>query len=301
MRGIPLNRPESFGNRETLTAEEFHARANTEVGAGTVAVPFLQHDSGTRTFGYTSLVVDPPNGRTPKLTPHGEALAKTRVAGTFGAGPFNSIDDFSTYDRCISRGVVGSILPVIYGNGVRITQSPTSVAISYEMIHDTRVIPLVAAAPPDAGVRQWLGVPHGHWEGDTLVVVTTNFTDRTGVGGNGGGPPNSEQMTLRETYRRVDPEMIEYRATIDDPGAFTAPFTYRMMITSRPGYETYEYSCHEGNGAVRNSLSGERAYERQVADAVARGLPIPERATEHNQIRNGPAEGARIFDINAGE
>jgi hypothetical protein len=95
--------------------------------------------------------------------------------------------------------------------------------------------------------------------------------------------------------------MIEYAATIDDPGAYTAPWTIRLMVTTTPGYEVLEYSCHEGNGAVGHSLSGERAYERQVAEAKAKGLPIPERAVEHNQIRNGPAEGAEIFDINAGE
>jgi hypothetical protein len=96
--------------------------------------------------------------------------------------------------------------------------------------------------------------------------------------------------------------MIEYVATVDDPGAFTAPWTMRVMITSRPGYEVLEYSCHEGNGAVAHALSGERAYEVQVAEAKAKGLPIPERAIEHEQIRNGvPAEGQRVFDINAGE
>jgi hypothetical protein len=96
--------------------------------------------------------------------------------------------------------------------------------------------------------------------------------------------------------------MIEYVARIEDPGAYTAPWTMRVMITSRPGYEVLEYSCHEGNGAVPHSLSGERMYERQVADALAKGLPPPARATQHEQIRNGvPAEGQRVFDINAGE
>jgi hypothetical protein len=96
--------------------------------------------------------------------------------------------------------------------------------------------------------------------------------------------------------------MIEYRATVNDPGAYTAPWTIRLMFTSRPGYDVYEYSCHEGNGAVAHALSGERAYERQVADAKAKGLPPPERAVDHEQIRNGvPAEGQRVFNINAGE
>jgi len=304
LRGVPMNRPEKIGDRETLTQEEFFERARSDettrdfdVNVGT----FLQHESGIRTFGYSSLVVDPPNGKMPKLTPHGEALAATRVRGTFGPGPFDKLEDFSLYDRCITRGVLGSLLPVIYGNGLRIAQNPSSVAISYEMIHDTRVIPLDSRAPIDPSVRQYMGVARGHWEGDTLVVETTNFTDKTSLGVNGGGPPNSDKLKLTERFTRVDPQMIEYRATVDDPGAYTAPFTMRLMITSRPGYEMYEYSCHEGNGAVSHALSGERAYERQVAEAKARGLPIPARAVEHDQIRNGPTEGVRIFNVNAGE
>jgi len=285
LRGVPMNRPPEQAGRESLTPEEFHAR----------------DEYGIRTFGYTSLVVDPPNGRMPALTPEGEALAASRTRGTFGAGPFDGFDDFSLYDRCITRGVLGSLLPVIYGNGLRITQNPSAVAISYEMIHDTRVVPLDGRASLDSGIPQLMGSARGHFEGDTLVVETTNFTNRTSLGVNGNGPPNSEKLKLTERFRRVDPEMIEYHATVDDPGAYTAPFTIRLMITSRPGYEVLEYSCHEGNGAVRNALSGERAYERQVAEAVAKGLPVPARAVEHEEIRNGSFEGRKVFNINAGE
>jgi hypothetical protein len=305
LRGVPMNRPEKLGTRESLTHDEFLERARTDEGGRDFAVnvgTFLRHEFGVRSFGYSSLVVEPPSGQMPKLTPHGEALAATRVRGTFGPGPFDKLDDFSLYDRCITRGVLGSLLPVIYGNGLRIAQNPESVAISYEMIHDTRIIPLDSRPHLDSGVRQWMGNARGRFEGDTLVVETTNFTDRTSLGVNGGGPPNSEQLKLTERFRRVDPEMIEYRATVDDPGAYTAPWTIRLMITSRPGYEMYEYSCHEGNGAVSHALSGERAYERQVAEAKAKGLPTPKRAVEHEQIRNGvPTEGQRVFNINAGE
>ena len=305
LRGVPMSRPAKFGTREILTHDEFVERARNDESVADFDVKvgtFLQHESGIRSFGYTSLVVDPPNGQLPKLTPHGDALAATRVRGTFGPGPFDGLEDFSLYDRCITRGVLGSLLPVIYGNGLRITQNPGSVAITYEMIHDTRVIPLDGRAHIDAGVRQYLGNARGHFEGDTLVVETTNFTDKTSLGVNGGGPPNSVELKLVERFTRVDRQMIEYRATVDDPGAYTAPWTIRLMITSRPGYEVYEYSCHEGNGAVAHALSGERAYERQVADAKARGLPVPPRATEHDQIRNGvPDKGQRVFNINAGE
>ena len=303
-RGVPMSRPREQGERTSLTTEEFATRAEDiesgrdfSVNVGT----FLRHEYGIRTFGYTSMIVDPPNGQMPALTERGQALASARTRGTFGAGPFDDFDDFSLYDRCITRGVLGSLLPVIYGNGVRIAQNPESVAISYEMIHDTRVIPLDGRPALDGGIRQYMGSARGRFEGDTLVIETTNFTDKTSVGTNGGGPPNSEQLKLTERLTRVDPAMIEYVATIDDPGAYTAPWTIRLMITSRPGYEVHEYSCHEGNGAVGHSLSGERAYERQVAEAKAKGLPIPERAVNHEQIRNGPAEGVEIFDINAGE
>jgi len=304
LRGVPMNRPAAQAGRESLTPEEFHQRATNDdsgrdftVNVGT----FLRHEFGIRTFGYTSMIVAPPNGQMPALTPAGEALAATRTRGTFGAGPFDGFDDFSLYDRCVTRGVLGSLLPVIYGNGMRIAQNPTSVAISYEMIHDTRIIPLDGRPALDNGIRQYMGSARGRFEGDTLVVETGNFTNKTSIGVNGGGPPNSEQLKLTERFTRVDPAMIEYVVTVDDPGAYTAPFTLRLMITSRPGYEVLEYSCHEGNGAVSHALSGERAYEQQVAEARAKGLPIPARAIEHEQIRNGPAEGVRVFDVNAGE
>jgi hypothetical protein len=304
LRSVPMNRPPALGARETLTPEEFGERARNDESGRDFAVnvgTFLRHEFGLRTFGYSSLIVDPPSGQMPKLTPAGDALAKQRNRGTFGPGPFDSFADFTLYDRCITRGVLGSLLPVIYGNGLRITQNPGFVAISYEMIHDTRIIPLDGRAQVDDAVRQYMGVARGRFEGDTLVVESTNFTDKTSLGVNGGGPPNSEQLKLTERFTRVDEQMIEYRATVNDPGAYEAPWTIRLMITSRPDYEMYEYSCHEGNGAVAHSLSGERVYEQQVAEARAKGLPPPARAVNHEQIRNGPAEGVTPFNINAGE
>ena len=234
------------------------------------------------------------------MTPAGRARAANRDRGTFGPGPFNAFEDFTLYDRCITRGVLGSTLPVIYGNGMRIIQNAESVAISYEMIHDTRIIPLDRRPHLDESIRQWMGNSRGHWEGDTLVVETRNFTDQTSIGGNGNGTRHSEALTLTERLTRVDPDMIEYIATVNDPVTYTAPFTFRLMITTQPNYETFEYSCHEGNGAVGHSLSGERAFEKEVADAVARGETPPERA-QGQGVYGRPAEGAQVFDINAGE
>jgi len=303
MRGIPTSRPEEFGTRDSLNEEEFRGRASQAEAGMDRAVnteTFLRNEWGIRTFGYSSLVIDPPDGRIPEMTEAGKARASNRDRGTFGPGPFNEFEDFTLYDRCITRGVLGSALPVIYGNGLRITQSPDYFAISYEMIHDTRIIPLDGRPHLDDNIDQYMGNGRGHWEGDTLVVESTNFTDKTSVGSNGNGTRHSDQFRLTERFSRVDPDMIEYIATVNDAVTYTKPFTIRMMITTQPDYQTYEYSCHEGNGAVGHSLSGERAYERQVAEAQAAGDPVPPRIGAGNIYRS-PEEGAEIFNINAGE
>jgi hypothetical protein len=301
MRGVPLNRPDDYGLRQALTAEEFERRASQAEAGVDRAVnteTFLRNEWGIRSFGYSSLVVDPPDGRVPAMSEAGRARAGGRDRGTFGPGPFNSFDDFTLYDRCITRGVLGSSLPVIYGNGLRITQNPSSVVISYEMIHDTRVVHLDGRPFPGDDLRQWMGAARGRWEGDTLIVESRNFTDQTSVGTNGNGTRHSEALVLTERFTRVDPEMIEYIATVDDPVTYEMPFTIRMMISQQPDYQVYEYSCHEGNGAVGHSLSGERAYERQLAEALAAGHPAPPRANS-GSIFGAPEEGAEIIDINA--
>jgi len=301
MRGIPRTRPEAFGDRELLDEEEYLERASRDQGGRNRAEnteTFLRNEYGVRTFGFTSLIVDPANGQMPELTEFGKARAAEPRSGTFGDGPFNEFTDFSLYDRCITRGIFGSVLPSIYGNGIVIGQSPDTVSITYEMIHDTRVIHIGDKPALDEDLTQWLGSSRGYWEGDTLVVEATHFKDdllRVG-----GGPPHSDQLRLTERYTRVDPEMIEYRVTVDDPLIFTQPFTYRIMFTTQPDYQVYEYSCHEGNGAVSHSLSGERAWERQVAEALARGEEPPPRSNGMSVYR-GPSEDAEIFDINAGE
>jgi hypothetical protein len=301
MRGIPRDRPEELGTRESLTPEEFHERASRDQGGRDRAVneeTFLRNEWGIRTFGYSSLVVDPPNGRIPPMTEAGRARAQAVAGrGTFGPGPFDAFEDFSFYDRCITRGIFGSQLPSIYGNGIRIVQSPGQVSITYEMIHDTRIIKLDGSPPLEDGIDQYMGNARGRWEGGTLVVESQNFTDKTGVGGQG---RHSTNLKLTERFTRVDPDMIEYTATINDPETFTASFTYRVMITTQPNYEVYEYSCHEGNSAVGGSLSGERAYEQQVAEAQAKGLPVPPRSNGRS-IYGAPEENAEIFDINSGE
>jgi hypothetical protein len=281
MRGVPMSRPPQFGSRQSLTDEEFAQRAAQRSKArdfDNARSGTFRNEEGSRDFGYTSLVIDPPDGRVPALTP--EARARRAVPGTNGVGPFNSAEDFNNYDRCITRGLAGSWLPVVYGNGARIVQTPDSVVISYEMVHDTRVIPLDGRPHIGGGIPQLMGDSRGRWEGNTLVIETTNFTDRTSIGANGGGPRHSTAMKMTERITRIDPEMIDYELRVDDPKTYVSPWTIRMTLTTQAGYEIYEYGCHEGNGAVGHSLSAERAYEKQAAENAAKGLPPPERVFE---------------------
>jgi hypothetical protein len=231
---------------------------------------------GDVTFRLTSLVVDPPDGRMPKVTPAAETRRASRDRGSFGAGPFDTPEDFTLYDRCITRGIVGSILPVVYGNGNRIVQTPDAVAFSYEMIHDTRVIPVDGRPSIGSAIRQLLGEARGRWAGDTLVVETTNFTDRTSIGANGNGLRHSASMRMVEHFTRVSDEVILYDVTVDDPQTYERPFTIAIPLISPPGFQPLPYECHEGNGAVKYAMSGARKYEAAVAEAKAKGLPIPE-------------------------
>jgi hypothetical protein len=299
MRGVPTNRQPQFAERTSLTEEEFAERASRDQAGMDRAVnseTFLRNEYGVRTFGYTSLVIDPPDGRIPEMTAIGKSRAATRDRGTFGNGPFNTVEDFTNYDRCITRGIVGSVLPVLYGNGMRITQTPDSVVISYEMIHDTRIIALDDKPFLDERIRQYMGSSRGYWDGDSLVIETRNLNDKTSIGGNGNGTRHSVEMVITERMTRVDDEMIDYFITVDDPLTYTAPFTFRFTITDQPGYQLYEYSCHEGNGAVGHTLSGERAWDTQVAEAVARGEEPPARASGFS-IYASPQEGAEIISI----
>jgi hypothetical protein len=286
MRGIPTSRLPAQGTRESLTPEEFARRAGGDEASRYSAVnqeTFLRNEFGVRTFGYTSFVVEPADGRLPALTQAGLAKQKSSFGiGTFGNRPFNSFEDFTLYDRCITRGV-GGVFPVLYGNGLLIAQTPDAVVISYEMVHDTRVIPLDGRPHVSGAIKQYMGNARGRFEGDTLVVETTNFTDRVGFQG-----PNSEGLKLTEWFTRIDPQMIDYRIRVEDPAMYTAPFTMRFTITQQPNYQLYEYSCHEGNSAVGNALSGERAYDRSVAEARAKGLPVPPR-TMGMEVYSGQA------------
>ena len=283
--GAPMNRQASFGDRKYYTEQEL---ARTEQGIErqqqndlvetiapdarvTTGPPGHWGERARRPCRQTSLVVDPPNGRTPDLT----ADARRRPIPE-GAGNNNpkadSWEDFSYYIRCISRGVTGSIFPVIYGNGQQIVQGPGYVTILQEMVHEARVIPLNGRPHASPNVRSYMGDARGHWEGNTLVVETTNFlANKTGIGLNGGGTPTSDALRLVERYTRTSPNEIHYEVTIDDPKTFVKPFRVAFPITQEPGYRNFEYACHEGNYAMFDSLSGARAQEKKAAAAKAAG------------------------------
>jgi len=161
--------------------------------------------------------------------------------------------------------VLGSLLPVIYNNGNQIIQAPGVVVLRNEMIHETRFFYLDGRPHVSPKIRSYMGDSRAHWDGDTLVVETTNMFDRNGVGGNGGGQPFSDALKITERFTRTDADTITYRATIDDPKTYTRPFTIEFPWRRDPNYGFFEYACHEGNHALHNILSGARA-----DDAVAR-------------------------------
>ncbi len=281
--GTPLNRPEEFGTRLYYTEQELAERGDRLEGqrendlVDTVAEdqrvgtgpPSHWIERARRPCEQTSLVVDPANGRVPEML--AEALTRPAPQGATVRTPkADSWEDFSYYIRCITRGVPGSIFPVIFGIGQLIVQGMGFVTILQEMVHEARVIPLDGRPHAGSNVRTYMGDARGHWEGNTLVVETTNFLgNRTGIRGNGGGIPTSAAMVLTERFTRTDQNVLQYEITIDDPETYTEPFTVAFPLLQEPGYLNFEYACHEGNNAMFNSLSGARARERAAAEAAA--------------------------------
>ena len=283
--GVPMQRPVDFGERSTLTDEEFarkeaQARAQAEADArefdapGTpigVGPPSHWTERGKPTR-QASLIVDPENGRLPALTPEAEKRRREANGGRGLPGEWRgdaeSPEDLNIYYRCITRGLLGSIIPVVYGNGNEIIQGPGYVLLRQEMIHESRVIPLDGSPHPSPSIRSYMGDSRGHWEGSTLVVETTNFTDKVAIGSNGAGYPgdpgyHSEALRVIEHFTRIDANTLQYEATIDDPKTWVRPWTISMPLVRDPGYQLFEYACHEGNYAMSNILSGARAAEKK--------------------------------------
>ena len=282
----PLERPDEFAGRGELTAEEAAVVAqesNAEALAGDDEGPPPGEVGGYSQAVWTdrarataltqaSLLVDPPDGRLPALTAEAEAAAEAhRAAGGFpvrirvGGLNEDGPEARGVAERCLLGFSTGPpMLPGGYNNNVQIFQAPGYVVLLHEMVHDVRVVPLDGDALP-ASIRQWLGSSRGRWEGDTLVVETTNFTDGTGSFNTSFASWGSAENTrLVERFTRVDGDTVRYEFTVDDPGTWSEPFTGRFPL-NRSDAPLYEYACHEGNHGMLNLLSGARAEERASA------------------------------------
>ena len=251
--GIPIQRPPQLGTKAELTDAEFAEKVEQDARAqkrGEDQIGSLRTDSAWlhRSFRQTSLVVDPPDGRLPPLVPGAEA--RRIPVGTYGNGPFNSYEDFTLYDRCITLGLLGTMVPKVYGNGFRIVQAPGYVAIMAEMIHEARVIPLDGRPHTGPAVRSYLGDSRGRWEANTLVIETTNFNGKVPTNFNGRFAADANTVLATTTTKiveritRVEADLLRYEATVDDPGTFTRPYTMVIPLTSPPGYQVLPYECH---------------------------------------------------------
>ena len=270
----PLERPEDLGNKAVLTPAEAQAYKQSRLAAtnrdqrtddndADVANAYNNFwwDSGedvVRTLR-TSLIVDPPNGRLPALTPAGVSRreARRRSIADSPAGP----EDLGLTTRCIHFSASGPpMLPSAYNNNYRIVQTDDHVLIVNEMVHETRVVPLSRRPDVPDSIRLWLGSSRGRWDGETLVVVTRNRRDETSLRGSG------MHMQLTERFTRVADDVLLYEFTVDDPDNFTRPWTAQIPSVRVDGI-MYEYACHEGNRGLAGILAGARAAE--AADGVA--------------------------------
>ncbi len=280
----PMERRDSSEGRAFLTDEEMAAAhqqrvlsrqaqddappQRTKAGENVGGYGSYWLDSGDTVLstGQTSLIVDPPDGQAPIQPWALEAKAYNL------AHEGDHYRHLSVLDRCLSRGVPGSMLPAGYHNTHRIVQTRDHIALQHEMIHDLRIIPLSDRAHVDDGITLWMGDARAHWEGDVLVVETKNFHNRGWIassfaGGRLKGIPTSERLHVVERYERVSETTIMWTVTVDDPNVYTQPWTMSMPLTSEPNYVIYEYACHEGNYALPNILGGARKAEA-VADAT---------------------------------
>jgi hypothetical protein len=271
----PLERPAALGTKAFLTEADVAAAekqaadrrdaADRERPAGVGTYNQFWFDSGTKVVGtrQTSLVVDPPDGRIP-LRPTAEARRDDYLKQNDDSPEFMSV-----WDRCITRGAPGGFIPAGYNNAYQIIQTRDYVVVHYEMIHEARIIPLNGSPHVPGGVGLWLGDSRGRWEGQTLVVETTNFTDKgwiatSAAAGRIKGIPQTKNARLVERFTRVDRNTIKYEATVDDPAIYMRPWTMSFPLTRDDEYRIYEYACHEGNHAVPNILRGARVQERDA-------------------------------------
>ena len=278
----PLERPVELASKPVLTAAEAAAyekrllqQGNRDIRGGSADVDVagayneFWFERGTKVVGSrrTSLIVDPPDGRVPPLTP--EAQKKVDAAREYARlHPADGPEDRPLPERCLLWPTAGPpMLPGPYNNNYQIVQAPGYVIIVVEMIHDARIIPLDGRPHLPQGIRQWMGDPRGHWEGNTLVVETTNFTAKTSdvAAGLRGATfrGSDDKLRLIERFTRVEPNTIRYQFTVDDPTAFTKQWSAEIPMTKIPS-PMLEYACHEGNYAMTDVLAGARAEEKKA-------------------------------------
>ena len=260
MLGVPLERPASLGEKATLTDEEFARLPAQRRTPNANDAFFGESRDHWRDYGkpqrQTSLIVDPPNGRFPPLTPDG--AKRTAAIPNEARGPLNGPDDVSPAARCISRGAFGSMLPIGNSSGNQIMQAPGVVVIRNEMIHEARVIPVDGRPHVGKKILSYMGDSRGRWEGATLVVETTNFNETGGV-----NRAFSRGARMTERFTRIDARTLRYEVTVDDPQTWTRPWTVAFPLEQDPTFYLFEFACHEGNyWSMRSMLGGARLVEK---------------------------------------
>jgi hypothetical protein len=274
---VPFERPAELGTRTELTAAEFAAR-QTEASQRTASdsedlvstAPRQGDGTGPpshwlewgKPSQQASLIVEPADGRLPETTPDAQRRAATLKNTYVMFDGFADWTELGPYDRCISRGPLGSVFPVIYNNGNQILQFPGFVVIRYEMIHEVRVIPLDGRPHLSPKIRSYMGDARGHWEGNTLVVETTNLNGLTGAQGNGNLLMTSADATIVERFMRTGPDTIQYDVVVNDGRTWTKPWKASFPLRRDASYGMFEYACHEGNHAMSNILSAARAADK---------------------------------------
>jgi hypothetical protein len=280
--GLNLQRPISQGNRVWLTDQEYKTvsdRMEKQRGAAAAETKANKLGMGnwvemTGAGRRNSMIIDPPNGRLPDMTAYGKHQTEIGRSSWVRNQTFDWVTDFDSWDRCITRGFPASMLPFRYNNGVQIMQSPGYVVINLEMIHDARIIPLDNRPLPPSNVTSWMGESRGHWEGNTLVVETSNI--KTGAApfnaATLGGPqpayntvPMSEKAHVTERFTLVGPDTMTYEMTLSDPVVWTKPMTLRVDWPRNQSYKFFEYACHEGDEQIRNYIVANRALRAKIA------------------------------------
>jgi hypothetical protein len=283
--GIPMERPAELAGRRLedvspaelarLMAERRARAEKTAVVIGgttdndTGAGPPHWYENYNATNSRAWMVSEPADGRIPAVTEaatrRAAAVRAARRGGDgYYVGPFDGPEDFTLYVRCITRGVPGSMMPAIYGNSYEIVQGPGVVAIRYEMVHETRVIPVDGRPHTPGAIKSYMGDARGRWEGDTLVVETTGYLERSAFGG------SSERLKTTERFRPTSRDTIDWSITFDDPDTWVRPWTFGMRLTRDDAQPVFEYACHEGNEGMRGMLSAARAEEREAQPAPPR-------------------------------